>query len=48
MNPRALKTVQDFRRELRYSVALEAGIFHIRRGTENLTGIVYFPNGLEK
>jgi hypothetical protein len=48
VNDKAAKTANDVRRELRYSVVLEAGIFHIRRGDEKLTRVVYFKNGLEK
>jgi hypothetical protein len=48
LNEKAVKTANDFRRELRYSVALEAGIFHITRGDQKITRIVYFKNGLEK
>jgi membrane-associated protease RseP (regulator of RpoE activity) len=48
LNDKAIKTANDFRRELRYSVALEAGILHIKRGNENITRIVYFKNGLQK
>ena len=48
VNDKPAKTANDVRRELRYSVALEAGIFHIRRGDEKLTRVVYFKNGLEK
>ena len=48
MNDKPIKTANDVRRELRYSVALEAGIFHIRRGDEKITRVVYFKNGLEK
>ncbi len=48
MNEKVIKSANDFRRELRYSVALEAGIFHITRGNEKITRVVYFKNGLEK
>lgn len=48
VNDKSIKTANDVRRELRYSVALEAGIFHIRRGDEKITRVVYFKNGLEK
>ncbi|MBP3960533.1 PDZ domain-containing protein [Gemmata sp. G18] len=48
VNDKVIKTANDFRRELRYSVALEAGIFHITRGNEKINRIVYFKNGLEK
>ena len=48
IDKKAIKTANDFRRELRYSVALEAGIFHVTRGDEKLTRVVYFKNGLEK
>ena len=48
VNDKPIKTANDVRRELRYSVALEAGIFHIYRGDEKITRVVYFKNGLEK
>jgi hypothetical protein len=48
VNDKPAKTANDVRRELRYSVVLEAGIFHIRRGDEKLTRVVYFKNGLGK
>lgn len=48
VNEKDIKTANDFRRELRYSVALEAGIFHITRGDQKTTRVVYFHNGLEK
>lgn len=48
LNERMIVTAQDLRRELRYSVVLEAGIFHIRRGDAKLTRIVYFKDGLVK
>lgn len=48
VNEKDIKTANDFRRELRYSVSLEAGFFHITRGGEKLTRVVYFKNGLEK
>ena len=48
LNDKPIKTAQDFRRELRHSVVLETGIFHMRRGEENITRIVDFRNGLEK
>lgn len=48
VNDTDIKTVDDLRRELRYSVALEAGVFHITRDGEKTTRVVYFKNGLEK
>jgi hypothetical protein len=48
VNDKPAKTLNDIRRELRYSVVLEAGILHITRGQEKLTRVVYFKNGLEK
>lgn len=48
VNDKPTLTLNDARRELRYSVALEAGIVHIKRGQEKLTRVVYFKNGLEK
>ncbi len=48
VNEKDIKTANDFRRELRYSVPLEAGIFSIMRGGEKITRVVYFKNGLEK
>jgi hypothetical protein len=48
VNDRPLKSAQDFRRELRYSVAAGAAVFHLRRGEKDLTRVVYFRNGLEK
>lgn len=47
VNDKPAKTANDVRRELRYSVVLEAGIFHLRRGDQKLTRVVYFKNGLE-
>ncbi|MBM3979354.1 MAG: hypothetical protein FJ304_03540 [Planctomycetes bacterium] len=48
INDKETKTANDLRRELRYSLALEAGIFHITRGDQKLTRIVYFTNELER
>ncbi len=48
VNDRPVKSAQDFRRELRYSVAAGAAVFHLRRGGKDLTRVVYFRDGLEK
>ncbi len=48
LNDKPIKTANDFRRELRNSVALEAGIFYITRDGTKITRVVYFHNGLEK
>jgi hypothetical protein len=48
VNDKDIKTENDLRRELRYSVVLEAGVFHITRGGQKITRIVYFKDGLEK
>jgi hypothetical protein len=48
LNDKPIKTANDFRRELRNSVALEAGIFYITRDGAKITRVVYFHNGLEK
>jgi hypothetical protein len=48
VNDREVKSAQDFRRELRFSVVAGAGVFHFRREGQDRTRIVYFRNGLEK
>ncbi|MBY0455958.1 MAG: PDZ domain-containing protein [Gemmataceae bacterium] len=48
VNDKDITSADDFRRELRYSVALEAGILHITRSDQKVTRVVYFKNGLEK
>ncbi len=48
LNDKVIASANDFRRELRYAIVLEAGIFHITRDKEKLTRVVYFKNGIEK
>jgi hypothetical protein len=48
LNDKVIASANDFRRELRYTIVLEAGIFHITRAKEKLTRVVYFKNGIEK
>lgn len=42
LNDQPMTSVNEFRRHTRRSVVLRAGIFHIRRGDESLSRIVYF------
>ena len=42
LNDQPMTSVNEFRRHARRSVVLRAGIFHIRRGDEALSRIVYF------
>lgn len=42
LNDQPMTSVNEFRRHARRSVVLRAGIFHLRRGDENLSRIVYF------
>jgi hypothetical protein len=42
LNGRPMTSVNEFRRHTRRSVVLRAGVFHLRRGDEDLSRIVYF------
>lgn len=42
LNGQPMTSVNEFRRHARRSVVLRAGIFHVRRGDESLSRIVYF------
>ncbi|HET6575266.1 MAG TPA: PDZ domain-containing protein [Fimbriiglobus sp.] len=42
LNDQPMTSVNEFRRHARRSVVLRAGIFHVRRGDETLSRIVYF------
>ncbi len=47
LNDQPMTSVHEFRRHARRSVVLRAGIFHVRRGGEDLSRIVYFDGLLE-